>query len=71
MDNKIKVYRAINKISQEDLSRLTGLSRPNISNIERGDQVPNGNTMLKIAKALNASVEDIFLGLNVIHEHQK
>lgn len=60
--NKMKIYRAINSITQEDLSKITGISRITICNIENRKVTPNGNTMLKIAKGLNAPVEDIFLG---------
>lgn len=60
--NKIKIYRAINSMTQEELSRAAGISRITICNIENQNVIPNGNTMLKIAKGLNAPVGDIFSG---------
>ena len=61
MKNNIKKLRSQAEMKQETLAKLIGMSRPNLSLIERGKIVPNGITMLKIAGALERRVEEIFL----------
>ena len=58
--NKLKEYRAILKINQQEMGRLVGVSRQTISQIERGDYSPSVTLALKIAKLCDARVEDIF-----------
>ena len=58
--NKLKEYRAILKINQQEMGRLVGVSRQTISQIERGDYSPSVTLALKIAKLCNVKVEDIF-----------
>ena len=58
--NKLKEYRARCHLSQTELGNLAGVSRQTISLIERGDYNPSVTLALKIAKILNATVEDLF-----------
>ena len=58
--NKLKEYRARYNLSQTELGNLAGVSRQTISLIERGDYNPSVTLALKIAKILNATVEDLF-----------
>lgn len=58
--NKLKEYRARHHLSQTELGNLAGVSRQTISLIERGDYNPSVTLALKIAKILNATVEDLF-----------
>ena len=58
--NKLKEYRARYHLSQTELGNLAGVSRQTISLIERGDYHPSVTLALKIAKILNATVEDLF-----------
>lgn len=58
--NKLKVYRAILGVNQQEMGTLVGVSRQTISQIERGDYSPSVTLALKIAKVCNAKVEDIF-----------
>ena len=58
--NKLKEYRARDHLSQTELGNLAGVSRQTISLIERGDYNPSVTLALKIAKILNATVEDLF-----------
>ena len=51
--NKRKPFHAIAQPSQ-------GASRQTISQIERGDYSPSVTLALKLAKALNVTVEEIF-----------
>jgi DNA-binding XRE family transcriptional regulator len=50
------------KWTQEELASKSGVSRVTIANIERGALVDvKISTMLKLSKALESSVEEIFL----------
>ena len=66
LKNRIAEIRNIENITQEELAKRSRISRVALSSIENGT-VPNGDTMLNIAKALNKSVEDIFYETNVNH----
>lgn len=62
MKTKIKEYREKQNITQEELAEKSGISRTTISNLENGLLNSTTNTtMLKIAKALNCKVNEIFL----------
>ena len=58
--NRLKVYRAMLNVNQQEMGRLCGVSRQTISLIERGDYSPSVTLALKIAKVCGASVEEIF-----------
>lgn len=60
LTNQLKEYRAKLGVNQQEMGRLVGTSRQTISQIERGDYSPSVTLALKIAKACDASVEDIF-----------
>ena len=52
--------RAKINVNQTEMGKLVGVSRQTISQIERGDYSPSVTLALKIAKVLDAKVEDIF-----------
>ena len=58
--NKIKVDRAIKKISQEELAIAIGVTRKTINTIETGKYIPSTILALRIARYFNAPVEAIF-----------
>ena len=58
--NKIKIYRAINDWTQEELARQVSVTRKTINTIENGKFIPSAYLALKIAKAFGVPVEDIF-----------
>lgn len=60
MKNKIKVYRAIHNLTQEDLANRISVSRQTINTMESGKYVPSTALALKMAKVFCVSVEDIF-----------
>lgn len=60
MKNSIKVERAIRNMTQEELSKLIGVSRQTINAMELGKYVPSTVLALKIAKIFEKSVEEIF-----------
>ena len=60
LDNRIRVYRAEHRLSQDDLAKLIGVSRKTISTIEVGRFIPSTVIALKIAEYFNVPVESIF-----------
>jgi transcriptional regulator with XRE-family HTH domain len=62
MDYKIKELREKRRLSQAELARVSGVSRPTINRLENGeDVVINSRTLEKLAKALNVSIKTLFL----------
>ena len=60
LHNRLKEYRARYRLSQTELGNLADVSRQTIRLIERGDYNPSVTLALKLAKILNASVEQLF-----------
>ena len=60
LHNRLKESRARYRLSQTELGNLADVSRQTISLIERGDYNPSVTLALKLAKILNASVEQLF-----------
>lgn len=57
---KIKEIRRIQKISQDQLSFESGISKNQISRIERGEINTGLSTIIILADALNVSLKDLF-----------
>lgn len=57
---KLKAARAAKDLSQEDLARLCGVTRQTIGMIEAGDYNPTLNLCLKICRALDCTLDDLF-----------
>ncbi len=55
----IKRYRSNKKLTQQDLSELSGISLPAIKNIERKKGLPRTNTLLALGKALDCRLQDL------------
>lgn len=55
----LRKFRAIKRISQEELAELSDLSQQYICSIENAKVNPSIFTMMKIAEALNVSVNDL------------
>lgn len=63
--NQIEHYRVLAGLIRQELADAVGVHYQTIGYIERGEYSPSLVLALKFAKALNASVEDIFqLGEN-------
>jgi transcriptional regulator with XRE-family HTH domain len=61
MENKVAELRKTRGFTQTELAQKAGISRPYLSAIEKGKQAVISNViMLKIAKALNKPVTEIF-----------
>ena len=61
MKNKIKVYRAMHDLTQEDLARKIGVTRQTILAIEKGRYVPSLDLAFRIARHFNVNIEEIFI----------
>ncbi len=60
LNNRIRVFRAEHRLSQQDLADIIGVSRKTISTIEVGRFIPSTIIALKIAKHFAVPVEEIF-----------
>lgn len=60
--NLIRARRAAG-ISQEELGFLAAIHRTEIGMVERGQRIPKLDTVVKIAGALDVSVEELVDGL--------
>ena len=65
MKNKIKVFRAMHDLTQEDLAKAIGVTRQTILAIEKGKYVPSLDLAFRIARKFNVTVEDVFQYENV------
>lgn len=66
MKNKVKYYRELKRISQEELAENAGVSRTTISGFENETiKVTTNTTMDKIANALGVSTVELFYTQNV------
>ena len=61
MKNKIRVARAEERMTQQQLADAADVSRQTINAIESGKFVPSTILALKIARIFGKSVEEIFL----------
>jgi putative transcriptional regulator len=60
LKNRIKVYRAMNDWTQEELARRVSVTRKTINTVENGKFIPSAYLALRIAKAFGVTVEDVF-----------
>lgn len=66
MGYKIKEAREELKMTQEELSAKSGVSRTTISGLENGSaRATSTQTLLKIARALGKTVDQIFFAESV------
>ena len=61
MKNTIKIERAINNLTQEELANKVSVSRQTINAMEANKYVPSTVLALKIARVFNKPLEQIFL----------
>jgi putative transcriptional regulator len=60
MKNKIKVFRAMHDLTQEDLAKVVGVTRQTILAIEKGKYVPSLDLAFKIARHFKVNIEEVF-----------
>jgi putative transcriptional regulator len=61
MKNTLKVYRAMNDLTQEALAQKLGVTRQTIVSIESGKYDPSIGLAFKIANLFKVKIEDIFI----------
>lgn len=59
---RIKEMLVQKNISQKQLSEITGITESAISHYIKGDRVPRGANLVKIAKALGTTADDLLSG---------
>ncbi|MDT9564932.1 transcriptional regulator SmuR [Streptococcus mutans] len=57
---RLKAARAGKDLSQQALADLVGVSRQTIVAVEKGDYNPTINLCIKICKALDKSLDELF-----------
>jgi len=60
MKNKIKVFRAMHDLTQEDLAIQLDVTRQTILAIEKGKYNPSLELAFKIAVFFGVTIEDVF-----------
>ncbi len=60
MKNKIKILRAENELTQEQLAEKVNVSRQTINAIEKGKFDPSLPLAFKISNLFNMRIEEIF-----------
>ncbi len=60
LQNRLKISRAKNKLSQTALAEIVGVSRTTISSIETGQFSPTAKLALVLCIALDEKFEDLF-----------
>ena len=61
MKNRVKELRKNQKLTQEELAELIGISRQAINAIEKEKLDPSLPTAFKMAKLFKTSIEDLFM----------
>ena len=61
MKNNLKVYRAMNDLTQEALAEKLRVTRQTILAIEKGKYDPSLELAFKISEVFDVKIEDIFL----------
>ena len=61
MRNRLKVFRTMNDMTQENLARQLNITRQTVISIEQGRYDPSLTLAFRIAVLFGTSIEDIFL----------
>jgi len=61
MKTKIKEYRAERNLTQEKLAEMVGVRRETIIFLEQGKYNPSLKLAHKVAKALQTTIDEIFI----------
>lgn len=61
LHNKLKVFRAMHNLTQEQLADKIGVTRQTVIAIESDRYLPSLGLAFKIAKLFKVKVEDIFI----------
>ncbi len=60
LGQKIRELRIANNLKQSQLADILEMERTNLTRIECGNQRPNDENLVKIAKILNVQIKDLF-----------
>lgn len=60
LNNNIRLKRVVRSLTQEELATMAGVTRQTIIAMEKGNYIPSVLLALRLAKALECSVEDLF-----------
>lgn len=60
LQNRVKELRARHNYNQSELGKLVGVTRQTIGMIEKGDYAPSVTLALKISKAFQVALEEVF-----------
>lgn len=60
MTNKIKIFRAMHDMTQEELADKSGVTRQTIIAIEKNKYVPSLALAFRIVEVFGKRIEDIF-----------
>lgn len=61
MQTKLKVYRAMHNLTQEDLATAIGVTRQTVIAMEKGKYNPSLELAFKIARYFEVTIEDVFI----------
>jgi len=61
MKNKLRVYRAMHDLTQEQLADQVGVSRQTIVAIENNKYPPSLGLAFKMARLFEVQIEDLFI----------
>jgi len=68
MKNKIRVFRAIHDLTQEELAITIGVTRQTIIAIEKDRYVPSLSLAFRIARLFGVPVEEVFFNEEEIQQ---
>jgi putative transcriptional regulator len=60
MKNKLKVFRAMHDLTQEELAGKLGVTRQTVVSLEIGKYDPSIGLAFRIARLFNVKIEDVF-----------
>jgi putative transcriptional regulator len=60
MKNRLKVYRAMHDLTQEELANMLGVTRQTVVSLEVGKYDPSIGLAFRIARLFNVRIEDVF-----------
>jgi putative transcriptional regulator len=61
MKNRVKVFRAMHDLTQEQLADILGVTRQTILAIEKGKYDPSLELAFRMARHFQVPIEEIFL----------
>ena len=60
MKNRLKVFRAMYDLTQEELANKLGVTRQTVVSLEIGKYDPSIGLAFRIARLFNVNIEDVF-----------